>query len=311
MLTTLKLNYSFYRNFRYVLIITALGVVTYQLFNINNPRQMVGRLGKSANWIDYFWFLLIDQFLFELISMFIFFKAIILYARIWGLNKLRWTTGQILKYELSFLPLFLVVFFIFNPITQSIRFLYEQSPTWSAKMFWNEYWYNWNVYFVYLAPILLIGYVTLNINLLREYNQSLEESLLPQDNLLAEDTEQALADPPKKEFATRIIALDKGYEKPINLKEVYWFEVKERQYFATTKEAAYRVQKKINELEEVLNPNDFLRINRSVIININQVDKFSPYFNGKYVLKMKGFEDQEFIVPKARVKSLKVSLEKV
>ena len=310
MLITLKLNYSFYRNFRNVLIITAFGVLTYQLFNIENPKQMVGRLGKTENWVDYFWFLLIDQFLFELISMFILSRSVIVYARVMGLTKVQWTSRQILKYELSFLPLFLVVFFIFNPITQSIRFLYEQYPTWPTNIFWKEYWYNWTIYFVYLAPILLIGYVTLNISLLREYNRSLRDNLSTPENLPAQDTEQVLVEP-TKEYATRIIALDKGYEKPINLKEVYWFEVKERQYFATTKEATYRVQKKINELEEVLNPSDFLRINRSVIININQVDKFSPYFNGKYILKMKGFESQEFIVPKARVKSLKTSLEKI
>lgn len=72
--------------------------------------------------------------------------------------------------------------------------------------------------------------------------------------------------------------------------------------------APIEYKKNIHELETLLNPATFLRINRSVIINIDKVNKFSPYFNGKYILKVKDFAERDFLVPKARVKSLKQSL---
>lgn len=318
MLQTIQLKYPFFNKTKYVVMLTALGILLFQLFNINNPQQMAGRVGKTVDWGTYIWFVLIDQFLIELISMFILFKSIVLYAQAFKLQQISFSTLAIVRYELSFLPLLLVAFFIFNPITQTIRFFYEQSPNWQASVFWQHYWYNLHTYLVYLAPVLLIGYLMLNINLVMEYVEQAQANKLQEGATASRAIEQTRtsrgeAQPTKEniqEYATRIIALDKGYEKPVAVQEIYWFEVIERQYYVVTQDSSYRVQKKMNELEASLNPATFLRINRSVIINIDKVDKFSPYFNGKYILKMKGTADRDFVVPKARVKSLKQSLEK-
>lgn len=314
MLDSLRLKYPFFHRTKYVVILTALGILLFQLFNVNNPQQMVGRVGKTETWSAYIWFVLIDQFLIELISMFILFKAIVLYARYLKLQKLSLSTLAVVRYELSFLPLFLVIFFVFNPITQTIRFFYEQYPAWQASVFWQHYWYNLRTYLVYLAPVLLIGYLMLNTNLIIEYVGQIKTSKSAKDEVLNQvvttsiTNEEGVSSTKPQEYASRVIALDKGYEKPLAVQEVYWFEVIERQYYAVTQQGSYRVQKNINELETLLNPATFLRINRSVIINIDKVDKFSPYFNGKYILKMKGFAERDFVVPKARVKSLKQSL---
>jgi DNA-binding LytR/AlgR family response regulator len=57
------------------------------------------------------------------------------------------------------------------------------------------------------------------------------------------------------------------------------------------KKEGYRVNKRLYELEEILD-DSFIRISKSTIVNINQIDFVSPAFNGSMIISLKnGLKD--------------------
>ncbi|NLR93536.1 MULTISPECIES: LytR/AlgR family response regulator transcription factor [Flammeovirga] len=61
----------------------------------------------------------------------------------------------------------------------------------------------------------------------------------------------------------------------------------------------------LDKLEDQLDPKDFFRVNRQFIVQINAVKSIEPYYNGKWVLRIKGFEQEEIIIPKEKVSKFK------
>ncbi|MBN3583489.1 response regulator transcription factor [Algoriphagus aestuarii] len=68
----------------------------------------------------------------------------------------------------------------------------------------------------------------------------------------------------------------------------------------------YIVENSLNELQEsLLNPTDFYRINRSMIINLNDVSAIKPYVNGRLLLSLATKSDFDPIVARERVAEFK------
>lgn len=63
--------------------------------------------------------------------------------------------------------------------------------------------------------------------------------------------------------------------------------------FAICNGESYQIKNKLYELEERLLEFGFIRINKSVIINIRTIDEFMPWFSGKLLLKMKDGSELE------------------
>lgn len=91
-------------------------------------------------------------------------------VRLWFKIELVDTTWlSLARYELSFLPVMMLAFVIFNPFTESVRYLLTEFPTYSFTDYWTNYiitTYSWAIYFRYTFPIMLIGYSALNISLI-------------------------------------------------------------------------------------------------------------------------------------------------
>lgn len=50
----------------------------------------------------------------------------------------------------------------------------------------------------------------------------------------------------------------------------------------------HTIYESLTSLETKLDPADFVRINRSYIVNLNFIDTVETYFNGEYIVRMKG-----------------------
>lgn len=62
----------------------------------------------------------------------------------------------------------------------------------------------------------------------------------------------------------------------------------------------------LNELEsELLDPNKFYRINRSVIINLDNLVEMKPYHNGRLVLSLNAKSEDAIVVARERVNEFK------
>ncbi|MES2681555.1 MAG: LytTR family DNA-binding domain-containing protein [Bacteroidota bacterium] len=72
----------------------------------------------------------------------------------------------------------------------------------------------------------------------------------------------------------------------------------------------YAIDYTLDQLEEMLSPDDFFRINRKVIIHISSIKKVSAYFNSRLKLNSDSLKEEECIVSRERVGDFKLWLDK-
>ncbi len=70
-------------------------------------------------------------------------------------------------------------------------------------------------------------------------------------------------------------------------------------------EKRYPIDYTLDQLEEMLDPKNFFRINRKVIVNINAIQKISTYFNSRLKIASPALKDDDCIVSRERVNDFK------
>jgi DNA-binding LytR/AlgR family response regulator len=61
----------------------------------------------------------------------------------------------------------------------------------------------------------------------------------------------------------------------------------------------------LDQLEDMVDPVDYFRINRKIILQVDAIDKIHPYFNSRLKLELKPDTDLEVIVSRDRVSNFK------
>lgn len=291
----LSLNYDLLKRWKAILLTSLIVVITYQVLVYFHPENLGWMQSDYFSWSNLVQFVLIDQILFECITVAILFYLIRQYARIFSLNQIKLNPKEILIYELKFLPVLLLAFFVFAPFTLTVRFLYHSlpSPDWSE--YFDGYFYSTQLYIVYLFPSLLFGYGIINANLIVQYNEQLGR------------TKRILMKEKNKKTKNRLWATDDFGELFLDTVKIQWIERENRKTFAITDSDKYRLKENITELEEKLNPEAFIRINRSTIVNLEYVLNYSFWENDKYILRMKG-SNKEFVMSRDRLNKIKIQL---
>ncbi len=72
----------------------------------------------------------------------------------------------------------------------------------------------------------------------------------------------------------------------------------------------YALDYTLDNLETIVSPDIFFRINRKVIVNINSIQKVSPYFNSRLRLNSGELKDDDAIVSRERVNDFKKWLDR-
>lgn len=72
---------------------------------------------------------------------------------------------------------------------------------------------------------------------------------------------------------------------------------------------SYALALSMAELEQELNPNDFFRLNRQYIANLNGFKRISLYFGSKLIVELKGCEN-DIVLSKKKSAMLKKWLNK-
>lgn len=222
----------------------------------------------------------------------------------------------IVKYEVGFLPILALAFWLFDPITQTVRFALEQFPSYSFSVYQQEYipaTYTWNMYFIYLLPVLLLGYIALNISLLADYLHQRREAQEIAEAEAAKASQQALdlyaTFTPKPPTPSAYLSYLKGkntlgeLDFPVN--DVYYFTVEDRFYYAESLKERYLVSKTLNDLETELDPAQFFRIKRDYIVNRQAVLNYAYWENGKYIVRLNTPDQHKIIVPRVRMHEFK------
>ena len=93
--------------------------------------------------------------------------------------------------------------------------------------------------------------------------------------------------------------------KIISTNEIVCFYSFENATYLKTTEGNYIVNYSLTNLETSINLNNFFRVNRTFIININSIKDIIAYSNSRLKLILNTYQDSEIIVSRERVKDFK------
>lgn len=68
----------------------------------------------------------------------------------------------------------------------------------------------------------------------------------------------------------------------IHLTDVYYFEAVDKRTFVYCKKDVFDIKQKLYQIEEMFAYSDFLRISKSVIINISKIQTVYPMLSGRF-----------------------------
>jgi two-component system, LytTR family, response regulator len=91
----------------------------------------------------------------------------------------------------------------------------------------------------------------------------------------------------ERQFRPRILVKEKKKYFLVDLDEVYFFEASGDYVVIHKEKSTHMINDSMNNLEDKLDPDQFVRIHRSTIINIRYIDNLQPYFNGEFHITMK------------------------
>ena len=287
-----KLSYTVLSNPFSIISATLLSSFINQSYSYQYPLCFTTLAGQDATFTSRAKQLIFEQFLLEALAVIILFLLLIGTAKKFGLNRFSKDLKSYLGYMVIFLPVIGLSFFIFSPVIQSIRYYYHFAPNWHDTVFYSAYLFNTKLYLGYFYQMLAIGYLFLNLNLLIEGVRRVKKTEAADDLL-------------NSSYPDLLFAFDASGKIPLEVDEIVWIDREDRKYYAHRGQFTYQLKENITELEERLDPTQFFRINRSVIINIKNIKSYSYWENEKYVLRLdNNGREIEFIMTRRRVREL-------
>ncbi len=114
------------------------------------------------------------------------------------------------------------------------------------------------------------------------------------------------ADKPALSFRTRFLVKQGQKFASIETTAVaYFFSEGRFIFFKTFDNQKYLVEYTLEELEEMLNPKDFFRINRSLVVSFKGVSQIHPYFGNRLKLFLEPAMEKDIIVSREKVHEFK------
>ena len=92
----------------------------------------------------------------------------------------------------------------------------------------------------------------------------------------------------------------------IESSSIYYIETVDNRSFLYCDNNVYESKNKLFELEEKLSGNDFLRISKSVIVNLSKIKKLIPALSGRFEAVL--MNDFKVIISRQYVSELKIKL---
>ena len=95
----------------------------------------------------------------------------------------------------------------------------------------------------------------------------------------------------------------------VDVGSVTHFYAKDKLTFASTSSKDYVIDNTISELEQRLDPSQFIRIHRATLLNLNYVEETNSWFSGGMVVRLKNGKRTELQVARDRVRDLRSRLD--
>lgn len=110
----------------------------------------------------------------------------------------------------------------------------------------------------------------------------------------------------RKEYKSRFLVRSGSILKSISIGELAYFYSEDKLVFMKTKtNQRYTLSETLDELEQVLDPTNFFRINRQFIVHIDTIQKVHPHFNGRLKIELVPDPNEDVYISNRRVASFK------
>ena len=104
----------------------------------------------------------------------------------------------------------------------------------------------------------------------------------------------------------RLTGVIEGNQYEIPVTDVYYVEGVDNAVFIYGRKKVYESKQKLYELESILKEKYFLRVSKSLIVNLMKVKAIKPALNGRYSAVLQS--DEEIIISRKYVPELKRAL---
>ncbi|MBL0269126.1 MAG: response regulator transcription factor [Chitinophagaceae bacterium] len=109
-----------------------------------------------------------------------------------------------------------------------------------------------------------------------------------------------------REFRKRFLVKHAQKLVSIEVEDIAYFYSDGRlNFFKTNDNRKFVVDYTMDELEDMLNPDDYFRISRSFYVSVNSIDKIEDYFGNRLILQLKPAVDKEALVSREKVSDFK------
>ncbi|MEO0505606.1 MAG: LytTR family DNA-binding domain-containing protein [Bacteroidota bacterium] len=135
---------------------------------------------------------------------------------------------------------------------------------------------------------------------LEKFEKNITRSSAPQQNM------QELKDLFRKEFKHRFMVKVGNQFRSFNVADIAYFKSMDGMIFLNTHAAqTYPIEYTIDQLENILNPIQFFRVNRKFMVSVESVVEIHSYFNSRLLLKLLPKEEEQVIVSRERTTNFK------
>lgn len=308
-MNTLELNRTFLkRPLNGLLILLAISL-PFELFAwLSSPQDRQLAVGWARGAPNHLLRWIFGFYLPETLTAAILLVLVESYHRLLGIEELTLNSKSVILYELRFLPLFLIAYFVFIPFTLHTRFLLREFPLFSMQRYGSKYqdvlytYYGWRLYTPFVT---VMGYVMLNVSLIVDFMQNLKNSAPGEESAPA----PSLLGIPHA-YAETIAARTPTGDTVLSVGDCYLFETDRGAYYAETDQGRLVITKSLAELEDELDPARFFRGNRQYLLNLDHFESHAYWDKGKYVLRSRKLPGRDLIMPRARLHSLREALER-
>lgn len=125
-----------------------------------------------------------------------------------------------------------------------------------------------------------------------------------------EDIRKLLINPVDRKYKKRLSIKVGQHIKIVSIDDIDCFYSENKAtYIFTNDKRSYLLDNSLESWEEQLNPDQFFRVNRTFIVNINAIKDIVAYTNSRLRVVLENYDDQEIIVSRERVKDFKAFIE--
>ena len=104
----------------------------------------------------------------------------------------------------------------------------------------------------------------------------------------------------------QLTGVQEGKQYEVPMPDIFYIEAVDNKVFLYTQKQVYETRQKLYELEELLREKYFLRVSKSLLLNLMKVRSIKPALNGRFTAVLQSGE--EIIISRKYVPELKKAL---